>query len=90
MHRNSGVRIYLKLKLPLCKVFLPVCKVFLPVCEVFLPVCKVFRELFVTQHDASDSTNLRFAQDVDVILTKPEKKTTDLCKNPKSLTIRDL
>ena len=67
MHQNLGVSINLKLKLP-------VCEVFLPVCEVFLPVCKVFWELFVTQNDASDSTNLRFAQDVDVILTKPEKK----------------
>ena len=74
MHRNLGGSIYLKIKLPVCKVFLPVCEVFLPVSEIFLPVCKVFWELFVTQNDASDSTNLRFAQDVDVILTKPEKK----------------
>jgi hypothetical protein len=35
-------------------------------------VGEVFGELFVTQHDAGDATNLRFTQKVDVVLTVSE------------------
>ena len=34
---------------------------------------EILRELFVTQNNACDATNLRFPENVDVILTKPGK-----------------